>query len=160
MKIYINSAKENWVVDRFISEWNQYNQKQTKNYYFGKKIIWLIAPWTWKKVPKRQLIRNKVLCTIHHIDEDKFDSKEMEDFLDRDKFVDLYHAISENTYKQIRKITSKPIVKIPFWVNQNIWYHINDKLKLREKYNLPKDAYIVGSFQREIQKVTTLKVQN
>ena len=37
MKIYINSAKENWVVDRFISEWNQYNQKQTKNYYFGKK---------------------------------------------------------------------------------------------------------------------------
>lgn len=149
MKIYINSAKENWVVDRFISEWNQYNQKQTKNYYFGKKIIWLIAPWTWKKVPKRQLIRNKVLCTIHHIDEDKFDSKEMEDFLDRDKFVDLYHAISENTYNQIRKITSKPIVKIPFWVNQNIWFEISSKKSIYEEFKLSPEKYYVGSFQRD-----------
>ena len=23
MKVYINSAKENWVVDRFIKEWNK-----------------------------------------------------------------------------------------------------------------------------------------
>ena len=30
MKIYINSAKENWVVDRFIDEWNKFNFKQSK----------------------------------------------------------------------------------------------------------------------------------
>ena len=63
MKIYLNSANEDWVVDRFISEWNKYNLKQTKNlYFFGKKIIWLIAPWTWKKVPERELTKNKVFA--------------------------------------------------------------------------------------------------
>ena len=149
MKIYLNSANEDWVVDRFISEWNKYNLKQTKNLYFGKKIIWLIAPWTWKKVPERQLTKNKVFCTIHHIDEDKFDDKEMEDFLNRDKFVDLYHAISQNTYNQLEKITSKPIIKIPFWVNQNLWFEVNSKKSIYEEFNLSSDRYYVGSFQRD-----------
>ena len=39
MKLYINSAKENWVVDRFIKEWNSYNFKQSRDYRFGNKII-------------------------------------------------------------------------------------------------------------------------
>ena len=34
MKVYINSAKENWVVDRFIKEWNNYNFKQSKTLIF------------------------------------------------------------------------------------------------------------------------------
>ena len=53
MNVYINNAKENWVVDRFVDEWNLYNKKQSAYYRFGQKIIWLIAPWTWKKIPKK-----------------------------------------------------------------------------------------------------------
>ena len=63
MKVYINSAKENWVVDRFIEEWNEYNFKQSKTLIFGNKLVWLIAPWTWRKIPIKYL-KNKVLCTI------------------------------------------------------------------------------------------------
>ena len=149
MKIYINSAKENWVVDRFIDEWNKFNFKQSKNFRFGDKIVWLIAPWTWRKIPKKYLIKNKVVCTIHHIDEDKFKSNEEIEFKDRDKFVDYYHVISKKTFDQVIKLTDKPVHKIPFWVNQNLWFEIKNKEQLREKYSVDLNSYLVGSFQRD-----------
>ena len=95
MNIYLNNPKESWVVDRFVEEWNTYNFKQDKTYFYGNKIIWIIAPWMWKKIPKKYLKKNKVLCTIHHIDEDKFDNEMQNDFLERDKYVDVYHVISK-----------------------------------------------------------------
>ena len=55
MKLYINNAKENWVVDRFISEWNQENYKTVSTYVRNPDLIWLIAPWTWEKESKRKL---------------------------------------------------------------------------------------------------------
>ena len=58
MKLYINKPGENWVVDRFVSEWNNLNF-QTSSNYFGNKIIWLIAPWTWNKIPRLILNRKK-----------------------------------------------------------------------------------------------------
>tara|TARA_X000000950_G_scaffold49988_2_gene58810 strand:- start:27776 stop:28699 length:924 start_codon:yes stop_codon:yes gene_type:complete len=149
MKVYINSAKENWVVDRFIKEWNNYNFKQSKSYFFGNKLIWLIAPWTWHKIPLTYLTKNKVLCTIHHIDEDKFTETEIKEFQERDTYVNAYHVISNKTFDQVKKLTSKPIYKIPFWVNQNIWFSIENKKSLRKKFNINNDAYLVGSFQRD-----------
>ena len=38
---------------------------------------------------------------------------------------------------------------IPFWINENIWFDINDKNQIREKNNLIKDAFYIGSFQRD-----------
>tara|TARA_B100001029_G_scaffold179889_1_gene192198 strand:+ start:20265 stop:21188 length:924 start_codon:yes stop_codon:yes gene_type:complete len=149
MKIYINSAKENWVVDRFIEEWDTHNQKKSKNYIFGKKIIWLIAPWTWTKVPTKYLSKNKVLCTIHHIDENKFEEKARKEFIERDKYVDHYHVISNKTFDQVKKLTDKPITTIPFWVNQNLWYEIPDKDELRQKFQIDKSSFLIGSFQRD-----------
>lgn len=51
MKLYINKPKEDWVVDRFIEEWNTMNFETSTNPFLGKKVIWLISPWTWKKIP-------------------------------------------------------------------------------------------------------------
>tara|TARA_Y100001935_G_scaffold248906_1_gene246728 strand:+ start:138 stop:1064 length:927 start_codon:yes stop_codon:yes gene_type:complete len=150
MKIYINDAKENWIADRFKNEWNKYNQPTRKYPYLLKNnIVWIIAPWTWRKIPNKTLKRNKVLCTIHHIDESKFGDKEAYDFYERDKYVDKYHIISDDTFKKIKKLTDKPIQKIPFWVNQNIWFYINEKNIIRKKYSLDDSSYLVGSFQRD-----------
>ena len=149
MKIYINSAKENWIVDRFKNEWINYNGKVSRHYLLSNEIIWLMAPWTWKKIPKRILLKNKVLCTIHHIDEEKFNEEEKNNFLERDEYVNHYHAISNKTYNQVKNLTNKPITMIPFWVNQNIWFSISSKNKLKEKYKIDKDAYVVGTFQRD-----------
>tara|TARA_Y100000996_G_C22548091_1_gene652638 strand:+ start:346 stop:1269 length:924 start_codon:yes stop_codon:yes gene_type:complete len=149
MKIYINSAKENWVVDRFIEEWNTHNQKKSKNYIFGKKIIWLIAPWTWKKIPTKYLSKNKVLCTIHHIDENKFEEEARKEFIERDEYVDHYHVISNKTFDQVKELTDKPITTIPFWINQNLWFEIPNKDELRQKFQIDKSSFLIGSFQRD-----------
>ena len=149
MKIFINSLNENWVVDNVISEWKNYNSIITTDYIKQADIVWLIAPWTWKKVQKRRLKSKKVVCTIHHIDFDKFNDKEKTDFYKRDKYVDLYHTVSGKTKEQLKKLTNKKIIVIPFWINQNIFFQINNKDNLREKYKIKKDSYIIGSFQRD-----------
>ena len=149
MKLYVNSAKEKWVVDRFIEEWKKYNLKTDRQVYIGKKIIWLIAPWTWEKIPSYILKRNKVLCTIHHIDEDKFDDEQFSNFQKRDKFIDHYHVISSKTYQQVSKLTKKPITTIPFWINQDLWFEIKDNNFLYKKYGLSQDNFYIGSFQRD-----------
>ncbi len=149
MKIFINNLNENWVVDNVISEWKNYNSKITTDYIKQADIVWLIAPWTWKKVQKRRLKSKKVVCTIHHIDFDKFNDKEKTDFYKRDKYVDLYHTVSGKTKEQLKKLTNKKIIVIPFWINQNIFFQINNKDNLREKYKIKKDSYIIGSFQRD-----------
>ena len=61
--IYLNSAKESWVVDRFRKEWYEYNKQISTKFIFRSNTIWLIAPWTWSKVNSKLLDNKKVICT-------------------------------------------------------------------------------------------------
>ena len=149
MKIYLNEANESWVVDRFRKEWIENNLDITTENIEEADIVWIIAPWTWKKINKKHLRNKKVVCTIHHIDFEKFNNKEKKNFYKRDKYVDTYHAISTKTEEQIRSLTDKDIETIPFWINQNIFYEIKNKNILRSKFNLNTESFIVGSFQRD-----------
>ena len=149
MKIYLNEANESWVVDRFRKEWIENNLDSMTENIEEADIVWIIAPWTWKKINKKHLKNKKVVCTIHHIDFEKFNNKEKKNFYKRDKYVDTYHAISTKTEEQVRSLTDKDIETIPFWINQNIFYEIKNKNILRSKFNLNTESFIVGSFQRD-----------
>ena len=149
MKIYLNEANESWVVDRFRKEWIENNLDSITENIEEADIVWIIAPWTWKKINKKHLKNKKVVCTIHHIDFEKFNNKEKKNFYKRDKYVDTYHAISTKTEEQVRSLTDKDIETIPFWINQNIFYEIKNKNILRSKFNLNAESFIVGSFQRD-----------
>tara|TARA_B100000965_G_scaffold374928_1_gene366620 strand:- start:7119 stop:8042 length:924 start_codon:yes stop_codon:yes gene_type:complete len=149
MKVYLNNIKESWVVDRLKNEWYEFNKDLSTFDIKEADIVWIFAPWIWKNVRKTNLKNKKVICSIYHIDFKKFSSKDKKEFEKRDKFVDIYHVISEKTKLQLRELTSKKIVSIPFWVNQNIWYHIKEKDLLRSKYNLSSDKKYIGSFQRD-----------
>tara|TARA_B100000902_G_scaffold400025_1_gene474718 strand:+ start:11602 stop:12519 length:918 start_codon:yes stop_codon:yes gene_type:complete len=149
MKIYLNEANESWVVDRFRKEWIENNLDSMTENIEEADIVWIIAPWTWKKINKKHLKNKKVICTIHHIDFEKFNNKERKNFYKRDKYVDTYHAISTKTEEQVRSLTDKDIETIPFWINQNIFYEIKNKNTLRSKFNLNTESFIVGSFQRD-----------
>ena len=149
MKIYLNSLNEDWVVDQFIAEWNKYRKDVNTKQIKEADIVWIIAPWTWRKISKRQLKNKKVLCTIHHIDFAKFSKKEEAEFNKRDKYVKYYHTISQKTKKQIQQLTDKEIFVIPFWLNQNNFFQIENKELLKEKYNLSKESFFIGSYQRD-----------
>tara|TARA_B100000945_G_C20404427_1_gene609208 strand:- start:75 stop:992 length:918 start_codon:yes stop_codon:yes gene_type:complete len=148
-KIFLNKTREGWVVDRFRSEWYSNNSDISTRFITQADIIWIIAPWTWREINKKYLLNKKTVCTIHHIDMDKFDEKSKEDFYERDEYVDIYHAISNKTSQQIKELTDKPIVTMPFWVNDKIWFQIKEKDTLKRKYKLNNDTYLIGSFQRD-----------
>ena len=149
MKVYMNNPNENWATDKIRADW--YAQKadiSTENPNEAD-IIWIAAPWQWAALGERLLSSKTVLCTIHHIDLEKFDKKEKEDFYLRDKLVDEYHVPSLSSYKQLKNFTDKKINVIPFWIDNNKYFEIHDKNNLRKKYQIPEEKYVVGSFQRD-----------
>ncbi len=149
MKIFINDAKEDWIVDRLKKEFSVYNPKLFTNEVKDADIIWIISPWSWKNVSKKYLKEKKVLCTVHHVDFAKFTGKEKRNFYKLDKFVDYYHTISDKSYEQLFSLTSKKIYNFPFWVNSKLWFDISESSKLKTKYKIPEDRYVIGSFQRD-----------
>jgi len=149
MKIYLNKANENWILDRLRSEWYKYNKDISTRIINRSDIVWISSPWTWKKLSKNVLSQKKIVCSIYHIDFEKFEKQDYIEFNNRDKLVDYYHVISENSMKQLQQITSKKIISIPFWVNQSNWSEIKDKDFLKKKYSIPREKFIIGSFQRD-----------
>jgi len=148
IKVYLNKLSENWIVDRQRQEFLDSNKNLITNYLFRSNLIWIIAPWTWNKINKKYLEKNKVLCTIHHIDDEKIENEKTE-FMKRDYFVNAYHVTNESTKRQLKKITKKDIYVEPFWVNSKYWFYIPNKNILKNKYNINSESYVIGSFQRD-----------
>lgn len=146
MKVYLSKINESWIVDRVRKEWYESNKNISTKFIRNSSIVWIISPWLWKKIPKNHLEEKKVLCSHYHFDFDNFDEK---DFYELDHFVDEYHVISKKTEEQLKQLTDKKITSIPFWINQKLFYEIQDKTKLRKKFGFKEDDYLIGSFQRD-----------
>lgn len=150
MKIYSLAPRENWICDRFVNEWNLENKNIVTHNIHDADIIWLLADWCWNQIDPRILHSKKVVASVHHITPSKFNENEIKDFVMRDRLIDAYHVPCLKTQDQIRSLTSKPIYTFPFWVNQNMWSNKRlQKMELREKYNLCKESFLIGSFQRD-----------
>lgn len=159
MKIWLLRANEDWVCDRFCSEWAQACPDMTAPDPSSADAIWLLSDWCWRQVPVDALASKPVFATVHHIVPEKFGQRELDDFVARDKFVTAYHVPCKNTEAQLRAImllanTNKPIFTRPFWVNVGLWHRIFDgiepaKMGLRRAKGIPDDAFVIGSFQRD-----------
>jgi len=149
MKIFIPKINESWVVDRIRNEWILENVNISTKYIHKADIIWILAPWIWKKISKKKLSNSKVLCTYHHLDKKNKNVNELEEFKELDKYVDEYHVISNKTKNEIQTLTDKKITSIPLWINPQDWYFISDKSLLRKKYGFIEKDFLIGSFQRD-----------
>ena len=148
-KVFLLAAQEDWIVDRFVNEWNLDNQDITTKNPYNADVIWLFASWCWKHIPHDLLKSKKVITTIHHIVPEKFDTVAQQDFLFRDSVTTCYHVYNESTKTFVERLTNKPVNVIPYWANQKIWRVTSTKQDVRKKYNLNIDDFIVGSFQRD-----------
>jgi len=146
MKIFVSKINESWIVDRVRNEWLENNKEISTNSIRNADIIWIVAPWLWKKIPLRHLKNKIVVCSMYHLDGS---NAEIEDFLQRDQYVDYYHVISKNTERQIRPLTEKTIKSIPFWVDDKVFFEIKNKQELKKSLNLDQNKYYIGSFQRD-----------
>jgi len=149
-KVYVLPPNEDWIVDRFVKEWNEDNSDISVLDINKADVVWLLADWCWQKLAfSGQLSNKKVITTIHHIVPEKFGQNELNEFLMRDNFTTVYHVTNQITKNFITRLTNKPIHLIPYWANQKIWKTTGNKKDLREKHGLPTNGYLVGSFQRD-----------
>ena len=146
MKIYVNAPNENWILDRYKKEWSEHNLDYMVSDPKFADILWMLDTYTWANWDPIFLKNTKLVSTITHIAPEKFD---YDAFRHRDQFVDHYHAMCSRSAEDLRQLTDKPIASIQFWVNADIWKELSDFDNLREKYNLPNDKILIGSFQRD-----------
>jgi len=146
MKIFVSKINESWIIDRVRYEWVKHNKDSHTRFISNADVIWIQAPWLWKTIPKKYLKNKFILCSIYHLDNS---DKELNDFAERDEFVDYYHVISIKTKEQIENLTKKQIKSIPFWVDDKKFYYISDKFSLRKELGLNMNKYYIGSFQRD-----------
>ena len=149
MKIFLSKINESWVVDRFRRDWYLNNPDISTEKIKDSDIIWIISPWLWKKIPKKQLEQKKVVCSIYHIDFDSFSESDQKEFNLMNSYVDIYHVISDHTKIQLNKLTNKKIVSIPFWVDNKIFKNLVDKSNLRKSLGFNNKDFLIGSFQRD-----------
>ena len=147
MRIFILAIKDGptWACDNIYSDWKSF-LPNTLSKLADCDIIWLLSNWQWRSIPLEFLQNKKVVCTIHHIVEDKFD---YENFLARDKFVNAYHVPCEITKNILSKHTNKNITVLPYWYVAKNWTKQSNKELLKSKYRLPIDKLLIGSFQRD-----------
>jgi len=150
VKIWTLPAEEDWICDRLVDEWVADNPDITTLDRSKADILWLLSDWRWRSLPWDELVRKKVVTTVHHIVPEKFDSTERMLFEIRDRITDVYHVYNEHTYNFIRSNTMKPIKLIQYWANQNVYKSSGlSKLDIRRKHSLPENAFLIGSFQRD-----------
>lgn len=148
-KVFVLRPSEDWIVDRLVSEWYEGNTDISVNNPEKADVIWLLASWCYRNIDFQLLSKKKVITTIHHVVEEKFDQNKFLDFQYRDSITDVYHVPNKHTESFVKKLTKKDIHVIPYWANQKIWKTSGTKENLRIRYGLPVDGYLIGSFQRD-----------
>jgi hypothetical protein len=167
-KIYIISdeIKENhpefknekWICDELKREFIDFFGEQvvTKEPQLSD-IIWYLAPWNYGHTPTgmvrdewlKLLEKKKVVFTMHHIDEEKYAKGELDKTFEfMKKYGTKWHAICDKTFNFLKSLRKEiQIVKKYLWVDNEIFFKIDDKNSLREKWGLT--GYVVGSFQKD-----------
>lgn len=151
-KVYVLPPNEDWIVDRFVKEWNEDNSDISVNNPYDANVIWLLSDWCWKNLYFQlgeSIKTKKIVTTVHHIVPEKFSQVELQDFLFRDAITTVYHVYNELTRDFIKQYTKKKIYVLPYWANQKIWKITDTKENLRKKYNIPLNSHVIGSFQRD-----------
>lgn len=153
LKVFVLAPNEDWIVDRFVQEWNDYSGLTPCNNPKEADVVWLLADWAWKNllnyISFEELKHKIVVTTVHHIVPEKFGATEQHEFAIRDIITDHYHVYNEHTQQFIKKFTNKPIKMIKYWANDKFWKLNKTVTDVREELHLKQNAYIIGSFQRD-----------
>lgn len=148
MKIFPLPPKENWICDRFVEEWKQNFPLNYTSDPNKADLVWLIADWCWNHLSLDILTNKKVCATVHHIVPEKFGKKELNEFLYRDQFINVYHVPNKITKYFVSQLTKKRIEIIPYWLNKKTWTPLSKK-EARKSLNINEGDYVIGSFQRD-----------
>ena len=149
---------EKWICDELKKEFTEYFGEDLITVDPEKAgIIWYLAPWNYGHTPIGMirekwlglLKTKKVVFTMHHIDEEKYGRGELDrTFEFMREYGTKWHGICDKTFEFLKPLAGRiPVVKEYLWVDGEIFFEIEDKIGLREKWGV--NGYVVGSFQKD-----------
>ncbi len=149
---------EKWICDELKKEFTEYfGEKIVTTDPKSAEIIWYLAPWNYRHTPVGMdrdewlclLKKKKVVFTMHHIDEEKYAKGQLDKtFKFMLEYGKKWHAICGKTFDFLKIVSGDiPVVREYLWVDNKIFFEIEDKKRLREKWGL--SGYVVGSFQKD-----------
>jgi glycosyltransferase involved in cell wall biosynthesis len=147
MKIHIIFVQENWIIDRLGRKWKEKNKSLLSNIE-DCDIIWCMHRDELFKIPEKYL-NKKIITSIYHLVPSKINSKKIKQFKFINKHTNLFHSMCTKTEIEMKNYFTKPIKTVNFWNDTNLWFEIKDKNKLRKKYKIDNNSFIIGSFQRD-----------
>ena len=157
MKIFILAEKEGWITDVLENEWIESNSDIYTTDYREADIIWVLSDYIIQRIPLAVLMKKKVITTIHHMVPNKMTPSLINHYKYLDKVSNKFHVICNHTHQQLKEYVTKPIETKLFWTNLKEWFplFIDEtercivKNKMRDSFNISKDTYVVGSFQKD-----------
>ena len=155
---------EKWICDILKKEFMDTFPNNVTSNPKEATIIWYFAPWNYKYIPPNIrpndwlniLKTKKVVFTQHHIDVNKLNIlKPQFEFMNN--YGNHFHAICNNTKNILIKYFKKnKISEKKLWINNKHFFEIKNKTTIREKYNIDKNSYLIGSFQKDTEGKTNL----
>lgn len=85
---------------------------------------------------------------IAHADNPPFFYLKQPDFSWGQQVVDLWIARSQEALEQFRAL-KLPVEYIPYTIDPNLFFPINNKKELRKQFNIPESAYVIANFHRD-----------
>lgn len=90
----------------------------------------------------------KQTFVIAHADNPPFFYLKQPEFLLGQQQVDLWVARSQQALKQFQAL-QLPVIYIPYTIDPALFFPINDKKQLRQKFGIPLDRYVIANFHRD-----------
>ena len=90
----------------------------------------------------------KKAFVIAHADNPPFFYLKQPEFLLGQQQVDLWIARSQEALEQFRAL-QLPVEYIPYTIDPQLFFPIVDKKKLRKKFGIPEEAYVIANFHRD-----------
>ena len=154
MKVYIIHAKENWIIDRLVEEWEENNIELVTDNMYQADVIWLLSHSKIFDIPLNYT--GKIITTIHHLVPWKIDKNSQKLLRIIDQRTHFLHAISPETQKQVKYYFTKPCIYLPFWNDTAKWSFLDQKKELRDRFQFNSQDFLIGSFQRDTEYLSIL----
>lgn len=161
-KLFFISDNTNWVLDNEINEINNIakrigiNSKILNNFFIFHQAVFYSNKYVLLKINNRKLFKNKIAFPYFHGYPNTDDKTAQDCFTSLKKnhrFINRLQVSHKYMYDLILDtgIDKKKVFIIPIGINNLFFKPQNSKLKkeARNKYNIPQQAVVIGSFQKD-----------
>lgn len=149
LRVFMPSPNEGWIGDITTEEFENATTHRCVRDIRVADVVWMYSKWIANHFPIEELKKRPCITTVHHI----VPSKGI-DIAFFDSFTDVYHVPNDITMGQLRQLTKKPIIRLPYWVPTAIEHMSIEESIIAQASHSGKNRQRLYSFQRDTEGAT------